>query len=198
MNQTESQWDKLLKIKTTGRDDSRSDQYRYPYEPTQYLVLERLANSGLISKKNTVPDYGTGKGRVGFYLSYQTRCRSVGMEYDERIFSAAESNREHAVSGRRVSFELTGAEEYAVPTDVDRCYFFNPFSVEILQKVLARIYESYYENPREILLMFYYPSEEYISCLMTEEALMFVDEISTEDLFEVKNERERILIFSVE
>ena len=198
MNQTESQWDKLLKIKTTGRDDSRSDQYRYPYEPTQYLVLERLANSGLISKKNTVLDYGTGKGRVCFYLSYQTRCRSVGMEYDERIFSAAESNSEHAVSGRRVSFELTGAEEYAVPTDVGRCYFFNPFSVEILQKVLARIYESYYENPREILLMFYYPSEEYISCLMTEEALMFVDEISTEDLFEVKNERERILIFSVE
>ena len=77
MNQIESQWDKLLKIKTTGRDDSRSDQYRYPYEPTQYLVLERLANSGLISKKNTVLDYGTGKGRVCFYLSYQTRCRSV-------------------------------------------------------------------------------------------------------------------------
>ena len=46
--------------------------------------------------------------------------------------------------------------------------------------------------------MFYYPSEEYISCLMTEEALMIVDEISTEDLFEVNNERERILIFSVE
>ena len=90
MNQIESQWDKLLKIKTTGRDDSRSDQYRYPYEPTQYLVLERLANSGLISKKNTVLDYGTGKGRVCFYLSYQTRCRSVGVEYDERIFSAAE------------------------------------------------------------------------------------------------------------
>ena len=63
MNQIESQWDKLLKIKTTGRDDSRSDQYRYPYEPTQYLVLERLANSGLISKKNTVLDYGTGEGQ---------------------------------------------------------------------------------------------------------------------------------------
>ena len=34
MNQNETQWDKLLKIKTTGRDDSHSDQYRYPYEPT--------------------------------------------------------------------------------------------------------------------------------------------------------------------
>ena len=30
MNQNETQWDKLLKIKTTGRDDSRADQYRYP------------------------------------------------------------------------------------------------------------------------------------------------------------------------
>ena len=34
MNQNEIQWDKILKIKTTGRDDSHSDQYRYPYEPT--------------------------------------------------------------------------------------------------------------------------------------------------------------------
>ena len=50
MNETESQWDKLLKIKTTGRDDSHAEQYRYPYEPTPYSVLERLANSGLIGK----------------------------------------------------------------------------------------------------------------------------------------------------
>lgn len=197
MNETETQWDKLLKIKTTGRDDSRSDQYRYPYEPTQYCVLERLANSGMITKKNTLLDYGTGKGRVCFYLSYQTRCRSIGVEYDERIYEGAEINREQAVSGRRTSFDLVNAEEYAVPAEVDRCYFFNPFSVEILRKVLARIYESYYENPREILLFFYYPSEEYVSCLMTEEQLMFYDEIDTEDLFDGKNEREKILIFSI-
>ena len=197
MNQIESQWDKLLKIKTTGRDDSRSDQYRYPYEPTQYLVLERLANSGLISKKNTVLDYGTGKGRVCFYLSYQTRCRSVGVEYDERIFSAAESNREHAVSGRRVSFELTGAEEYAVPTDVGRCYFFNPFSVEILQHVIARILESYYRNMRPIQLFFYYPSDEYISYLMTVDEFMFEDEIDCRDLLPGNDMRERIVIFGL-
>ena len=54
MDQNETQWDRLLKIKTTGRDDSHSDQYRYPYEPTQYCVLERLAHSGLIGKKNVL------------------------------------------------------------------------------------------------------------------------------------------------
>ena len=131
MNENESQWDKLLKIKTTGRDDSHADQYRYPYEPTPYSVLERLANSGLIGKNNTLLDYGTGKGRVCF-LSYQTRCRSIGVEYDERIFSGAEENRLHAVSGNRTAFEMQAAETYPVPVEVDRCYFFNRFSVELL------------------------------------------------------------------
>lgn len=115
MDQMELQWDKLLKIKTTGRDDSHSDQYRYPYEPTPYCVLERLANSGLIGKKNVVLDYGTGKGRICFFLSYQTRCRSIGIEYEERIFSGAEENRNHAVSAGRTSFVMSSAENYSVP-----------------------------------------------------------------------------------
>lgn len=138
------------------------------------------------------------RGASVFICLIRARCRSIGVEYDERIFKAAEVNVKHAVSGKRIIFEPVSAEDYPVPTEVDRCYFFNPFSVEILRKVLARIYESYYENPREILLFFYYPSEEYVSCLMTEEQLMFYDEISTEDLFEGKNTREKILIFSVE
>lgn len=197
MDQREIQWDKLLRIKTSGRDDSRADQYRYPYEPTPYGVLERLANSGIIGKKNTVIDYGTGKGRVCFYLSYQTRCKSIGIEYDERIFASAEENKRQTAVGGKTTFELTGAQDYEVPNEVDRCYFFNPFSVEILQKVLARIYASYYENPREMLLFFYYPSDEYVSFLMTQDELMFVDEIDCRDLFAGDDRREKILIFKV-
>ena len=196
-DQNETQWDKLLKIKTTGRDDSHSDQYRYPYEPTSYMVLERLANSGLIRKNNTLIDYGTGKGRVCFYLSYQTRCKTIGVEYDERIYKGAADNKEVSVSASRTEFVLCSAENYEVPSEADRCYFFNPFSVEILQSVLARIYESYYENPRDILLFFYYPSEEYISILMTQEQLIFYEEINTSDLFPGEDNREKILIFQV-
>ena len=71
----EEKWDKLLGIKTMGRDDSHADQYRYPYEPTPYPVLERLANSGYIGKKHVLLDYGCGKGRVEFFLSWQTSKR---------------------------------------------------------------------------------------------------------------------------
>ena len=44
-DKNENRWDKLLQIHTMGRDDSRSDLYRYPYEPTPYCVLERMANT---------------------------------------------------------------------------------------------------------------------------------------------------------
>ena len=73
------EWDNLLGIKTTGRDDSISDLTRFPYEPTDYHVLEQAASTGLIGKKNTLLDYGCGKGRVSFFLSSQTKCRSIGM-----------------------------------------------------------------------------------------------------------------------
>jgi hypothetical protein len=78
--------------------------------------------------------------------------------------------------------------------EVNRCYFFNPFSVEILQKVMARIIESYYEHPREVFLFFYYPSDEYISYLMTVDELEFYDEIECDDLFK-GDDRERIMVF---
>lgn len=31
-DKNEARWDKLLRIRTMGRDDSGADQYRYPYE----------------------------------------------------------------------------------------------------------------------------------------------------------------------
>ncbi len=196
--QKESQWDRMLKIKTTGRDDSHADAYCYPYEPTPYCVLERLANSGLIQKKKKLLDYGTGKGRVCFFLSYQTRCQSIGIEYDERIFAGAEENKEHAVSGGRTQFVLANAENYEVPMDVSFCYFFNPFSVEILKRVVARILDSYYANPRPLQLLFYYPSDEYVSWLMTQDEILFSDEIDCRDLFDGEDRREKVLIFEVE
>ena len=197
MTNNENTWDKLLKIKTSGRDDSNSDQYRFPYEPTPYSVLERLANSGYIRKKDVVLDYGCGKGRVEFFLSYQTKANTIGIEYDERIYQSAIENQNTFISRAKTDFVLARAEEYEVPPEVNRFYFFNPFSVELLRKVMARIIDSYYAQPRELLLFFYYPSEEYISYLMTVDELEFYDEITCNDLFETNDSREQIIIFKM-
>lgn len=195
MTANENTWDDLLQIKTAGRDDLNADLYRFPYEPTPYSVLERLADSGFIREDDAVLDYGCGKGRVEFFLSHQTGASTVGIEYDERIYQCAIENRKAAASGAKTDFVLTRAEEYEVPAEVSRCYFFNPFSVEILRKVMAKLIDSYYENSREIFLFFYYPSDEYMAYLMTVYELEFYDEIDCGDLFEGNDPRERIMIF---
>ena len=193
----EPNWDKLLQISTIGRDESNADEYHHPYEPTDYCVLERLVESGFFGEDDVVLDYGCGKGRVGFFLSCRTKAKAIGIEYDEHIYEDALENRKSTVSKVKPDFLLTRAEEYQVPGDVNRCYFFNPFSVESLHKVMARIVESWYENPREIFLFFYYPADEYISYLMTVDELEFYDEIECNDLFEGSDPRERIMIFQL-
>ena len=197
MTANESAWDQRLQINTTGRDDLNSDQYRYPYEPTAYSVLQRLADSGLIGEADMVLDYGCGKGRVDFFLSHQTNAQTIGIEYDERIYSSALENQKTSNKEKKTSFILSNAETYEVPACVNRCYFFNPFSAQILHTVMARILESYYAAPREIFLFFYYPSDEYVAYLMTVDELDFYDEIPCQDLFAGNDPRERILIFSL-
>lgn len=195
MTEHEQKWDSRLNIRTSGRDDTISDEYRYPYEPTPYCVLERLAQSGLFKESDVVLDYGCGKGRVGFFLSAQTGAKAVGIEYDAHIYVDAMQNRQTAKHREAVNFALARAEEYEVPSDVTRCYFFNPFSVEILHKVMARILDSYYQEPREVLLFFYYPSDDFMCYLMTLDELEFYDEIDCDDLFDGNDPREQIMIF---
>ena len=193
---TEYQWDKKLKTETCGRDDYHADNIHFPYEPTPYSVLERLAQSGYITKENSLVDYGCGKGRVGFFLSYAIGCKCTGVEYDEPIFKAALQNKKAFSKPHLVDFFCENAESFRVD-DADSFYFFNPFDVKILQSVIGKIKESYYLNPRKMNFFFYYPNDDYLSFLLTDRELSFVGEIDCRDLFEGSNKREKIVIFEI-
>ena len=161
----------------------------------RYVFKRQILNRTTADHTEQAVRDGCGKGRVDFFLEKRTKARTIGIEYDARIYASAVENQK---SGKfKAEFVLTRAEEYPVPPEVDRCYFFNPFSVEILHKVMARILESYYASPREMLLFFYFPSDEFISYLMTVDALDFYDEIPCDDLFDSQAQRERILIFAL-
>ena len=155
---SEQEWEQVLQIKTAGRDDSRSDTEHHPYEPTDYCVLERLANSGHIRKKNTLIDYG---------------------------------------SGNRVSFVHGDAALYELPAQADRCFFFNPFALHTIKRVLGNIFDSLYHHPREIKLFFYYVNEEVENFLNNHVRLEQEEPIDCSDLFEERDIKERILVYSV-
>jgi 16S rRNA G966 N2-methylase RsmD len=132
---------------------------------------------------------------VPLFLSYQTRCLSIGVEYDEIIYSEAKKNLETAVYSMRTDVINQSAEEYPVPEEADRIFFFNPFSVQILKKVIENVRESYEKKEREILLFFYYPSKEYIAYLDGEAGLTREADIDCRDLLETEDERECVLVY---
>lgn len=196
MTDYDQEWDRFLGIKTTGRDDSISDLTRYPYEPTDYRVLEMLAGTGYIGKNNTLLDYGCGKGRVSFFLSAQTKCHSLGIEYNPRLIERAKANQESARRGHLVTLIQEDAADFLVPPKADRAFFFNPFSLDILRPVMMNLLTSCRESPRDMLLFFYYPSAFYCEYL---ENLAAISHLETLDCRPAPDAdpREKLMIFKM-
>ena len=193
MKINDANYDRALNIRTAGRDDSRMDSHRNPYEPTPYSVLLRLAESGKITRNDTVLDYGCGKGRTGIFLSAQTGCQTIGIDFNENVLEDAYRNRKNSGLAGKTDFIKADAGEFEIPDSVTVCYFFNPFSVEILRRVFRRLDESYYRCPREIRLFFYYPSEDYLLFLDNQDNYCISGETDCTDLFDGINPREIIL-----
>ena len=190
---TEEQWERKLNIRTLAGSNHTADGENYPYEPTPYSVLVRLAESGYLTRENVLVDYGCGKGRVSVFLASRVRCRVIGIDYNEDLIRTAEENlRRSRVKG--VTLLKAAAEQYEL-TDEDSFFFFNPFSEVILKRVIDQILWSWYENPRQMRLFFYYPTDEDVALLTGTQELMFADEIDCSDLFDGDQKRERILVF---
>lgn len=194
----EQAWERLLNIKTAGRDDSQFDGEHHPYEPTDYAVLERLISTVYIGKHNVLIDYGSGKGRVSFFLAHETRCRCIGVEFDERLWERSLANQKTAVVGKRVEFIHDDAVTFKVPKEADCCFFFNPFALHTLKRVLANIFDSVYQETRRMRLFFYYSYEETEAFLLNHVNLQVEDVLDCRDLFDAEDIREKILVLTVD
>ncbi len=184
--------DNLLKIKTKGRDDSQSNYENFPYEPTPYAVLERLSSTGYIRKNDILIDFGSGKGRVDFYLAYQVKCQMIGIEYDKRLYEVAQMNKETAKSSSRVNFIKCNASDYEASLNTTGAYFFNPFSIDILKGIVIKL-----KNRKGFKLFFYYPSTKYIDFLRKCSFIKLIDKIDCTDLEATFDDRECVLYYEI-
>ncbi len=188
----DNELDKYLKIKTTGRDDSNSNYNNFPYEATPYIILEELTNSGYITRNDYLIDYGCGKGRVDFYLANYTKCKMIGIEYDDRLYNNALNNLCNFKIKTRINFIKCYAEEYEVNDNTTGAYFFNPFSIDILSVVFENIRKSLKRKKREFKLFFYFPSDKYLKYL-SDNNIKIMDKIDCSNHFKTDKMREYIL-----
>ena len=185
---TEREWDKRLRIRTVGREDENNPHYS-PYEPTPYAVLQRLADSGHIRRRDHLLDYGCGKGRVAFFMASAIGCRVTGIDHSQKLIDMAKENRRSSRLGDRVALVCALAEQYELH-DENVFFFFNPFSDKVFEGVVRRLM-----TRKDGKLILYYPSVEYTTFLSPLTEFEHVDTIDCGDLFNGRNDRERIEVY---
>jgi len=191
-------FDKLLNIKTRGDQQGFHKSLHYHrYEPTPYSALEELFRHYQINHDDYIIDFGSGKGRLNFFLHYFYGVHVVGVEMDEDLYHEALLNQKRYIkkNGKgKIQFVRCFAEEYEISPLDNRFYFFNPFSIQVFRKVVNNILRSLEDTPRDVELVLYYPSEDYIYFLEHGTAFELKQEVVLPYVYE-NNPNERFLIY---
>lgn len=196
----ETDYDVLLNIKTEGNQKGFNESLHYHrYEPTPYRALETLFQQYELKSSDHIVDFGCGKGRLNFYIYYLFHASVVGIEMNEKFYQEAVENRsdflkKHKNSGDKIHFHCCLAEDYQIDPSDNHFYFFNPFSIQIFMQIINNILLSVEKFVRDIELVLYYPSEDYIYYLENLTAFELKEEVLLPWLYE-HNPQERFLIY---
>ena len=94
----------------------------------------------------------------------------------------------------KIEFLNIFAEEYKISSTDNKFYFFNPFSVQLFMKVINNILISLEKSPRDIDLILYYPSDEYIYYLENYTCFLLYKEIELPNL-SINDKRQKFSIY---
>lgn len=179
----EKTFDKHLQIKTVGLREWGKDAYRYNrYEATPYSALEQLTKEYPFEKNDHLVDFGSGRGRVTFYIHNRFNIPVTGIEANDKTFEEALENKKMYRKRRKhlkapIVFEYALAEQYEVSEEHNKFYFFNPFSIQIFKKVLTNILNSYKRKPRTMDLILYYPLPDFTFYLQNHTPFTMINKI---------------------
>lgn len=196
-------YDNILHIKTTNRGKRADKSLHYnQYEATPYPTLHTLFKEYELAKTDHFVDFGSGKGRLIFYVHNRFRSAVTGVEMDEQLYQKTLQNK--ASYMERTTCHLQEikvlsclAEKYVVQAVNNVFYFFNPFSIQIFMDVISNILRSVQQHPRKVDIILYYPSNVYSHYLNTETPFKLVKEVLIPGLYNI-NKRECFLIFRYE
>ncbi len=198
----EKYYDKLFNINTIGNQDWKiTSIHNHPYEPTLYIALEELFKNYQLLENDYVVDFGCGMGRLLFFINYYFKSNVTGIEVNERYYKEALYNKinygkKNKKCLDKINFICTKAQNYKIKSLENKFYFFNPFSIQIFSKVIDNILESYEKNPRNMDIIMYYPSQDYLDFLDYKTPFMMHEEILLKDLY-CKDEKEKFVIYSL-
>ena len=191
--------DQFLHIHTEEvQTDGRDTFHCHRYEPASYRVLHTLFEAIPLTEQDTLLDYGSGLGRLGFYTNHRFHNGAIGIELSETFHQAALHNLDQyrGVHRDRLTFIHGKAEDFIIPEEVTLIYCFNPFSTDIFRRVLTNTEKSYENKPRKITLILYYPEDNTVFYIERHTGFRLTNEIAVPELFE-RDRREKFCIYEL-
>lgn len=191
----EQYYENLLNIKTSGKQDLNETSIHYNrYEPTDYSSLEKFFSEYSLKETDSIIDFGSGKGRLNFFINNKFNAKVTGIEMNTFFYNEALKNKSSYIEcskkdENKISFINCLAEEYSIKDEDNIFYFFNPFSLQIFIKVLENILISFCKCSRQIDIILFYPSTDYIFFLENSTLFNLVLELKLDNFKNDPNER---------
>lgn len=142
--------------------DSPNVEFGVRYEPTTLRTFRGIMTNLPDDLSDfTLVDFGSGKGRVLLLASHYNFRNIVGVEYAKDLHDIALRNI-RTYRGRKprcldVKSVHTDASVFPIPPAPCVFYFYQPFVVEVMDRVLTNIKESFLKHPRKMFLVFLHP-----------------------------------------
>lgn len=193
-------YDKLFSIDTSnqGNRTQQLDQY-YQYEATPYPHLNTLFTNLSLKSSDHLVDFGSGKGRLLFYTHYHFNCSITGIEMNKFLYDLSIENKAHYLAAfpeKQQTFNIMNmqAEKYLIEKSANIFYFFNPFSLNVFQKIINQIVSSVHNHPRSVNIILYYPDDMYKHYLQNETPFQREDEVKIPGIAHI-NPKECFIIY---
>ena len=141
--------------------DSWSREHAVRYEPTSVEEFELLMGKLRVEHQDfAFVDYGSGKGRVLLLAAEYPFKRIIGVEFAESLNRIAAANvATLGADAARIETILIDATDYDPPPGPLVLYFFHPFGLPPLRRVLDRICLSLERDPRPAYVVLTGPPE---------------------------------------
>src|SRR5699024_7955953 len=143
------------------------------YEATPYIALEKLFKQYKLKPEDSIVDFGSGRGRVSFYIHNHFNVPVTGVEnndktYDESLYNKAVYRQKNKHLEAPIRFQFRLAETYLVRLVANERYFFNSFSVMIAKQGITYILLSDAQDRQTQHNILYYPLPVYEQFLKKE------------------------------
>lgn len=129
------------------------------YEPSGWLTMRRINRIVNITARDTLVDFGSGKGRLLYLAAHYPFKKIIGVEVSEYLHGIAQRNlnRRNRFACSQIELVHADAGDYCLPGDATIAYFFNPFSGALFERVIQNIHDSLISNPRVLWVIYKKP-----------------------------------------